>query len=142
MFTAWGRETREAAVRIVTGMTGLRDQAANLEVKPVDLAANPYLALACVIAAGLDGLAASTPLPQEITGDPARLDAAEAAARGVRRLPARLREAVEEFRKDELLRAALGPVLADAVIAVREGEIAAVDGQDDERVAAAYRWKY
>jgi len=142
VFTAWGRETREAAVRIVTGMTGLRDQAANLEVKPVDLAANPYLALACVIAAGLDGLASSTPLPQEITGDPARLDAAEAAARGVRRLPAGLREAVEEFRKDELLRAALGPVLADAVIAVREGEIAAVDGQDDERVAAAYRWKY
>jgi glutamine synthetase len=28
------------------------------------------------------------------------------------------------------------------VIAVREGEIAAVAGLDDERVAAAYRWRY
>ncbi|MET9908982.1 glutamine synthetase family protein [Streptomyces sp. NPDC006476] len=142
VFTAWGRETREAAVRIVTGTTGLRERAANLEVKPVDLAANPYLALTCVIAAGLDGLTSSTPLPEEITGDPARLGEAEAATRDVRRLPASLREAVEEFRKDERLRAALGPVLADAVIAVRQGEIAAVEGYDDEQVAAAYRWKY
>ncbi|MDH6212823.1 glutamine synthetase family protein [Streptomyces pseudovenezuelae] len=142
VFTAWGRETREAAVRVVTGTAGLREQAANLEVKPVDLAANPYLAFAGVIAAGLDGLASSAPLPQEITGDPARLDPEEAAARGVRRLPVSLAESVEEFRKDELLRAALGPVLADAVIAVRLGEIAAVDGLDDDRVAATYRWKY
>ncbi|MEV0636168.1 glutamine synthetase family protein [Streptomyces sp. NPDC050619] len=142
VFTAWGRETREAAVRVITGTAGLRDQVANLEVKPVDLAANPYLALACLIAAGLDGVTSSVPLPEEITGDPARFDAEEAAARGVRRLPVSLDEAVEEFRADARLRAALGPVLADAVIAVRGGEIASVAGLDDERVAAAYRWKY
>jgi glutamine synthetase len=141
-FTAWGRETREAAVRVVTGTAGVRDEAANLEVKPVDLAANPYIALACVIAAGLDGVTSLVPLPEEITGDPARFDAEEAAARGVRRLPTSLAEAVEEFRGDSRLRDALGPVLADAVIAVRLGEIAAVDGLDDEQVAAAYRWKY
>jgi glutamine synthetase len=142
VFTAWGHETREAAVRIVTGTAGLREQAANLEVKPVDLAANPYLALTCVIAAGLDGLTSSAPLPEEITGDPARLGEREAAARGVRRLPTSLAGAVEEFRADERLRSALGPVLADAVIAVRQGEVAAVEGYDDEQVAAAYRWKY
>ncbi|MHC3467718.1 glutamine synthetase family protein [Streptomyces sp. 7R007] len=142
VFTAWGRETREAAVRIVTGTAGLRDQAANLEVKPVDLAANPYLALACLIGAGLDGVGSATPLPEEITGDPARLTPEEAAGRGVRRLPVSLAEAVEEFRTDERLRAVLGPVLADAVIAVRQGEGAAVEGHDDEYVAAAYRWKY
>ncbi|GAA5061296.1 glutamine synthetase family protein [Streptomyces similanensis] len=142
VFTAWGLETREAALRVVTGTRGLRDQAANLEVKPVDLAANPYLALGCLIAAGLDGMASSAPLPEEITGDPARLDAAQAAARDVRRLPTGLLEAVAEFRKDALLREALGPVLADAVTAVREGEIAAAAGLDDAQIAAAYRWKY
>jgi glutamine synthetase len=136
VFTTWGHETREAAVRVVTGTAGLRDQVANLEVKPVDLAANPYLALGCLIAAGLDGVTSSAPLPEEITGDPARLGEA------VHRLPASLTESVEEFRKDERLRTALGPVLADAVTAVRLGEIAAVAGLDDERIAAAYRWKY
>ncbi|MGW0994561.1 glutamine synthetase family protein [Streptomyces sp. NPDC002520] len=142
VFTAWGRETREAALRVVTGTTGRRDQDANLEIKPVDLAANPYLALGCVIAAGLDGIAGALRLPQEITGDPARFGAQEAAALGVRRLPVSLPEAVEEFRADQVLRAALGPVLADAVSAVRLGEAAAVDGLDDAGVAAAYRWKY
>jgi glutamine synthetase len=142
VFTAWGRETRETALRVVTGTAGLRDRAANLEIKPVDLAANPYLAIGSLIAAGLDGLASSAALPDETTGDPAGLGEAEAAARGVRRLPVSLERAVEEFRADDVLRAALGPVLADAVIAVRRGEAASVAGLDDDRVAAAYRWKY
>lgn len=142
VFTAWGRETREAALRVVTGTAGERERASNLEVKPVDLAANPYLALTSVIAAGLDGLASSASLPEEITGDPVRYDAAEAAARGVRRLPESLAESVEAFGADDVLRAALGPVLADAVTAVRRGEIDAVDGLDDDGVAAAYRWTY
>ncbi|KUN80617.1 glutamine synthetase [Streptomyces bungoensis] len=142
VFTAWGRETREAALRVVTGTAGHEEQQANLEVKPVDLAANPYLALGCVIAAGLDGMTASLSLPEEITGDPARYGPDEAAALGVRRLPRSLPEAVEEFRADQVLRAALGPVLADAVTAVRLGEAAAADGLDDDRLAAAYRWTY
>ncbi|MGV9348087.1 glutamine synthetase [Streptomyces spiralis] len=142
VFTVWGRETREAALRVVTGTLGVRDRAANLEIKPVDLAANPYLALGCLIAAGLDGITSSAPLPEETTGDPARLDETVAADRGVRRLPTSLAEAVAVFRTDEVLRATLGPVLADAVTAVREGEIAAVAGLDDEQVAAAYRWRY
>ncbi|MBC2900547.1 glutamine synthetase family protein [Streptomyces cupreus] len=142
VFTAWGRETREAGVRVITGTSGLQDQAANIEIKPVDLAANPYLALGCVIAAGLDGMAKSQALPQEITGNPADLPAEEAHARGVRRLPTSLGAAVEAFRGDQVLRTALGPVLADAVIAVRQGEIAAVDGLDEAGIAAAYRWRY
>ncbi|MCM1975047.1 glutamine synthetase family protein [Streptomyces sp. G1] len=142
VFTAWGRETREAGVRVITGTQGLRDQAANIEIKPVDLAANPYLALGSVIAAGLHGMAESATLPEETTGDPAALSPEQARARGVRRLPASLAEAVEAFRADEVLRTALGPVLADAVIAVREGETAAVAGLDDAAVAAAYRWRY
>ncbi|MET8944996.1 glutamine synthetase family protein [Streptomyces sp. NPDC004542] len=142
VFTAWGRERREAAVRVVTGTTGRQEQEANLEVKPVDLAANPYLAFGCVIAAGLDGIGSAAALPEEVTGDPARLGGAEAAARGVCRLPVSLPEAVAEFRADEVLRAALGEVLADAVTAVRLGEAAAVDGLDDAGIAAAYRWRY
>ncbi|MER6787514.1 glutamine synthetase family protein [Streptomyces sp. NPDC000658] len=142
VFTAWGLETRECALRLVRGTAGRRAEQANLEVKPVDLAANPYLALGCLIAAGLAGVASGAALPEETRGDPVRLAAGDAAARGVRRLPVSLAEAVAAFRTDEVLRAALGPVLADAVTAVRQGEIDAVDGLDDGRVAAAYRWAY
>ncbi|GGW10274.1 glutamine synthetase [Streptomyces capoamus] len=142
VFTGWGRETREAALRMVTGTAGRHEKDANMEVKPVDLAANPYLALGCVIAAGLDGVTAGRALPDEITGDPARYGPDEAAALGVRRLPRSLPEAVEEFRADPVLRSALGPVLADAVTAVRLGEAADVDGLGPDQIAAAYRWTY
>ncbi|MEV0977406.1 glutamine synthetase family protein [Streptomyces sp. NPDC049915] len=142
VYTAWGLETRECALRVIAGMAGRRATDANVEVKPVDLAANPYLALGCLLAAGLDGLASGAVLPEEVTGDPALLPADEAAKRDVHRLPVSLTEAVDRFRADTVLREALGPVLADAVVAVREGEVAAVAGLDDAQVAAAYRWRY
>ncbi|MFJ3492002.1 glutamine synthetase [Streptomyces sp. NPDC086091] len=142
VFTAWGLETREAALRLVRGTAGRRTEGANLEVKPVDLAANPYLALGSLIAAGLDGVASGARLPEETRGDPAALDPGTAAVRGVRRLPESLADAVKEFAADEVLRGVLGPVLADAVTAVRRGEIEGVAGLDDERIAAAYRWVY
>ncbi|MHC5904903.1 glutamine synthetase family protein [Streptomyces sp. S6] len=142
VFTAWGLETRETALRLVPGTKGHRAEQANLEVKPIDLAANPYAALTCLIAAGLDGLAGRMSLPEETKGDPAGLDAQDAAIKKVRRLPSQLPEAIAEFREDKVLRTALGPVLADAVTAVRQGELDAVEGLDDDRVAAAYRWVY
>ncbi|OII67654.1 MULTISPECIES: glutamine synthetase family protein [unclassified Streptomyces] len=141
-YTCWGRETRECALRVVTGTKGREGHGANLEVKPVDLAANPYLALGCVIAAGLDGVRSSSVLPREVTGDPALLDAAAADALGVHRLPTSLEEAVGAFRGDALLREALGPVLADAVAAVRLGEARAAQDMTEDQVAAAYRWAY
>ena len=58
IYACWGHETRESALRVVTGMVGNRERAANLEVKCADLAANPYLLIAGVLAAGLDGIAA------------------------------------------------------------------------------------
>ena len=47
----WGVETRETALRYVPGTTGLVG-ASNLEVTCFDLAANPYLLLGALAAAG------------------------------------------------------------------------------------------
>jgi glutamine synthetase len=123
-------------------MVGNRERAANLEVKCADLAANPYLLVAGVLAAGLDGSRRSLTLPEEITGDPAALDPAEAEKRGVRRLPTSLPDAIEEFEAGPLPRAAYGTLIADAVLAVRRGEAARCEGLDAEAVAEAYRWVY
>ncbi|MDA8320990.1 MAG: glutamine synthetase family protein, partial [Actinomycetota bacterium] len=66
VYQCWGRENREAALRLVTGSSGERDIRANLEVKCFDLAANPYLVVGSVLAAGLSGIAAGATLPAEI----------------------------------------------------------------------------
>ncbi|MEV6303184.1 glutamine synthetase family protein [Actinoplanes sp. NPDC051861] len=133
-FACWGVETRETALRFVPGTSGLSG-AANLEVKCFDLAANPYLLLGGLVAAAMSGLSARRPLPPPVTGDPVLLPDAP-------RLPTSLDAAVEEFAGDAVLRAALGSVLFDAVVAVRRAEAARFKGVADEEVAEALRWVY
>jgi len=142
VYACWGHETRESAIRLVSGMVGNRERAANLEVKCADLAANPYLALAGLVGAGRDGVARGLTLPEEITGDPSGLDAGEAERRGIHRLPTTLDQAVAEFVANPLMPAVFGELIADAVVAVRRGEAARVTGLSAADVASAYRWVY
>ncbi|GIF71671.1 glutamine synthetase family protein [Asanoa siamensis] len=135
-YACWGLENREAALRLIAGPT------ANLEVKCVDAAANPYLLLAGLLAAGRAGLAAGARLPDPVPVDPSVLAPDERADRGIDRLPETLTAAVVAFESDEVLAEALGPAVVDTVAAVRRGEIALFDGADDEAVVAATRWRH
>ncbi|MFI5953014.1 glutamine synthetase [Cryptosporangium sp. NPDC051539] len=139
VYACWGHETREAALRVVTGTTGVRERASNLEVKACDLAANPYLVFAGLLSAGLDGVDRGLELPEEITGDPSRFSEAELAARGVRRLPTTMDDALTAFAADSKR---WGELLADAIVAVRRGEEARMAGRSPAEVAEAYRWVY
>jgi glutamine synthetase len=142
VYACWGHETRESAVRLVTGMVGHRDRTSNLEVKSADLAANPYLLIAGVIAAGQDGVSRGLALGEEITGDPARFTPDELAAHGVRRLPTSLTEAVQAFEASALMRETYGELLAGAISAVRRGEVTRTAQLTPEQVAQAYRWVF
>ncbi|HJV15512.1 MAG TPA: glutamine synthetase family protein [Propionibacteriaceae bacterium] len=141
-YGCWGLENREAALRMITGSAGSNDWAANLEVKCVDLTANPYLLLAGLLAAGLDGVAAHGRLPEPVDVDPATLAPEERALRGIQRLPTNLREATDALAADPLLRAALGPSLIDSVLAVRESEIELLAEASAEEVVRALRWTH
>ncbi|MFI0407337.1 glutamine synthetase family protein [Actinomadura sp. 3N508] len=141
-FACWGLENREAALRFVTGADGEQSRAANLEVKCLDGAANPYLLLAALLAAGRDGLGADLRLPEPVEVDPASLPEEERAARGIERLPATLAESVAAFEADTVLRDALGEAVTDTVSAVRRGEIALLDGASPEEIAAVTRWRH
>jgi glutamine synthetase len=141
-YACWGRETREAALRLVTGNTGRQAEAANLEIKCFDLAANPYLLVGCLIAAGLAGIEQGGVLPEEVVGDPARYPPQRLAELGVYRLPQSLDESVAALAGSKVLREAMGTALHDVVLAVRRAEAERLRGADDEAVAAAARWVY
>ena len=141
-WAAWGRENREAALRFVTGMVGSRRQAANLEVKAMDPAANPYLALGSIVAAGIDGIERGLELPDPVTVDPASLSAGKRRSMGVRQLPSSLTEAIRELEGSTMLRAAMGDVLFDAFLATRRAERDAYEGKDADEVVRAVRWRY
>ncbi len=141
-YACWGLENREAAMRMVTGSRGSEDWAANLEVKCFDLHANPYLLLAGLVAAGTAGLDAGTSLPDPVDVDPAALGEETLTARGIKRLPTTLREALDAFTSDEVLSSAFGEPLVGAIRAVRESELELFDGASPEEVAAASRWAH
>ncbi len=133
-FRCWGLENREAAVRLITGSVGERAASANAEVKCFDGAANPYLAVGAVVAAGLDGIERRLLLPRETLGNPDGTDA--------ERLPASLVEAADAFDRSQALAAAMGPELQGAVAAVRRAEAVRFAGSTPEEVVAATRWRY
>jgi glutamine synthetase len=141
-YQCWGLENREAALRMVTGSSGSEEWAANLEVKCVDLHANPYLMLAGLLSAGLDGIDRGTALPEPIDVDPASLGEEDLAARGIRRLPTTLGESLDAFLDDETLTTAYGEPLVAAIRAVRESEIELFADASPEEVAAASRWAH
>jgi glutamine synthetase len=142
VYQCWGKENREAALRLVTGSSGEQGIRANLEVKCFDLAANPYLAVGSLLAAGLAGLSAGGTLPEEITGDPAGLSEDELTRRGVVRLPQSLTDAAGAFAASSVLREAMGEPLFDSMLAVRQAETELFAGASPDDIVARTRWRW
>ena len=134
----WGRENREAALRLVAGSDSTAG--ANVELKVVDASANPYLVAGVLIAAGLDGVERDLELPPPATVDPATMSEQSRAAAGITRLPASLPEALDAFDANPLLAAAMGPALAETWLSVRRAEAERFSSASDEEVALASRW--
>ncbi len=80
-FIAYGMDNREARVRICSPLGGDPD-GINLELKPSDSTANPYLALGALIHAGLDGMQRQLDPGEPVDVDPATLSEAEREAVG------------------------------------------------------------
>jgi glutamine synthetase len=142
VYACWGLENREAALRMVLGSEGSGDWAANLEVKCVDLTANPYLLLAALLAAGTTGLEAEAALPEPVDVDPAALPPGVLRERDIRRLPQSLSEAADALADDDQLRDRLGADLVDALLAVRRSEVEQFEGSSAEDVVRAFRWAH
>jgi glutamine synthetase len=142
VYASWGLENRETALRMITGSAGSSAWAANIEVKCLDLTANPYLLLAGLLAAGLNGVASEAQLPEAVDVDPAVLAPDELDRRGIQRLPVTLRESTDALAADTELREALGSALIDSVLAVRESEIELFAGASAEEVVRAFRWMH
>ena len=118
----WGIGNRAALVR-VPGSGPRR----HLEYRSGDGAANPFLFLTALLAAGLDGIERGLEAPAPIDFDVGHLSAAETEARGIALLPRSLPEALDAFEADEVLREALGPVIGSEHLTVKRSELSAYD---------------
>ncbi|KAJ5162208.1 hypothetical protein N7492_007600 [Penicillium capsulatum] len=117
-WVAWGFQNRETPIRKISP--------GHWEVKSMDGLANPYLAMAALLAGGLIGLEARSPLTvQECTIDAATLTAPERSALGITTpLPKSLAASLAALDKDQALRSLLGPHLVQNYSAVKHAEMA------------------
>jgi glutamine synthetase len=141
-YTFWGIENREAALRYVQGTPLLGTGHANVELKPSDASANPYLSLAVVIAAGLAGIEEGLTPPDPIQENPGLWTDERRAELGVARLPTTTDEQLAALLGNDRVRAALGEELADAFRAVRQSDGAWAADRPLDEIVQAHLWRY
>ena len=141
-YTCWGVENREAALRLEGTGGPNAARTANVELKCVDGAANPYLVVGGIIAAGVDGLDRGLRLPPPVSADPAELSEEERRAGAIARLPQTLAAAAEALAASAAIEAGIGGYLHDCVVAVRRGEAEAAAGLSEAELIESHRWRY
>jgi glutamine synthetase len=104
VYLSWGRTNRSALIRIPRISHG-RYQSTRCELRCPDPSANPYLAFAVMLAAGLDGIAKKLMPPAPSEEDLYHVDGTRA---GLDTLPDDLGQALEELQKDEVIQNAMG----------------------------------
>jgi len=107
VYIAWARRNRSALIRVPMYKPG-KEKATRIELRSPDPACNPYLAFACMLAAGLEGIKKGYRLPDPIEKDIYHLSEEERKALGIDNLPGSLGEAIEYAEKSELLKETLG----------------------------------
>jgi glutamine synthetase len=104
---SWARNNRSALVRVPV-VKHNKWESTRVEYRAPDSAANPYLALAVILAAGLKGIEEGYDLPREAAANLFEMTPEELAADGIRALPGSLHEAVGEMERSELVAETLG----------------------------------
>jgi glutamine synthetase len=114
----------------------------NVEYRAADAAASPYLLLAALVRAGLEGLREGLPAPEVTEEDLALRSEAELEARGLRRLPTSLAEALATLEVDAVAAGWWPPQLLDVYLKHKRGEIALLEGLSQDEQAERYAQVY
>jgi glutamine synthetase len=107
VYVSWARNNRSALIRVPLAKRG-KTESTRIEYRAPDGACNPYLAFACVLAAGLKGIEEGYELPPEAAANLYELSPEERNAAGITSLPGSLAEALDEMERSELMRETLG----------------------------------
>ena len=118
---SWGHNNRSALVRIPMYKPD-KGQSTRIEYRALDSAANPYLAYAVLLAAGLKGIEENYPLPEGAEDDVWSLTDAERRALGINLLPQTLDQAISAMENSELVAETLGEHVFDFFLRNKRAE--------------------
>ncbi|MDJ0331746.1 type I glutamate--ammonia ligase [Planococcus sp. S3-L1] len=117
-YIAWSGQNRSPLVRIPSS----RGLSTRVEVRSVDPAANPYLAMAVLLGAGLDGIRRKLTPPKAVDRNIYMMNQKEREAVGIEDLPSTLYNALQELQKNEIMTKALGEHILNNFVEAKEIE--------------------
>lgn len=118
MHIAWSRTNRSPLIRIPAS----RGAGTRIELRNPDPAANPYLALAACLAAGLDGIEKQILPPAEVSTNIYEMQEEERQEKGIEAIPSNLSKAIREFEKDTFIREVIGEHIASCYVKAKAKE--------------------
>jgi len=127
-YVCWGHNNRSALVRVPMYKPH-KDQSTRVEYRGLDSAANPYLAYALLLEAGLKGIQEGYELPAGADDDVWALSDAERRVMGIEPLPTSLDEAIKVMEKSELVAQTLGEHVFDVFLRNKRAEFDAYRSQ-------------
>ncbi|MBC5636051.1 type I glutamate--ammonia ligase [Ornithinibacillus sp. BX22] len=117
-YVAWSAANRSCLMRIPNS----RGLSTRVEARSVDPAANPYMALSVLLAAGLDGIRNNMTPPPAVDRNIYVMTKEERDEVGIKDLPSSLIDALQELKNDEVIVEALGEHLFEHYIEAKEIE--------------------
>lgn len=114
---AWSEHNRNSIIRVVR-----QGQETRIDVRNPDPACNPYLALAVMIKAGMEGIIQGIQPPAPMEDELDQTNNCCPAVQGVTRLPGHLQEALQELANDRLLRSTLGENIYQRFVEIKRQE--------------------
>ena len=123
VYIGWAQINRSALIRLPRHTTG-RNKSVRLELRCPDPSANPYLAFAAMLAAGLDGINQELPCPAPLNNlNIWNLSEDDRKEKGIASLPGSLAEAMHEFESNQVIRDALGPTICGVFSRAKWAEV-------------------
>ena len=121
VYICWAHLNRSALIR-VPAHSVRHKSAARVELRCPDPSANPYLAFAAMLAAGLDGIERDLTPPPPVNEDVYDFSERDLRERAIGTLPGTLAEALDELERDEVIQEALGPAITGAFLRAKRAE--------------------
>jgi len=115
VYISWAHRNRTALIRVPLFIQG-KESSMRAEIRNPDPAANPYLAFAVCLAAGLEGIEQEYELPPSVEPNIYKMTADERETIGLGALPNNLYEAITETQQSELVRRTLGDHVFDRFV--------------------------
>lgn len=117
-YITWSATNRSPLIRIPAS----RGKGTRLELRCPDPSANPYLALAVCLRAGLDGIKNRILPPESVDRDVFKMSPQERREKKMEEIPSTLIEAVRYMEEDDFIRDVLGDHVFEKYIAAKKEE--------------------